>query len=177
MPQTLTALLPSVVVPIAKASEKPPVCASTQQPESVAIQTIGAVVSVSRTSVRPSWPQRTRCINSIPEIVTARSPEVFEAEHDVHLQFGVAMISVDLVLRVRGRFQRYLFRQKSFCLRIAAVMCPTAIDGHALSIRKHHDKQLSLPDYPAMGGHTGILRGSVRRWLGASQDQGVCRWV
>ena len=73
MIQTLTALLPSVVVPIAKASEKPPVCASTQQTESLAIQTTGAVVSVSRTSVRPSWPQRMRCISSIPEIVTVES--------------------------------------------------------------------------------------------------------
>ncbi|TCK33375.1 Flp pilus assembly CpaF family ATPase [Paraburkholderia sp. BL8N3] len=36
-------------------------------------------------------------------------------------------------------------------LRIAAVMRPTAIDGHAMSIRKHSDKHLSLDDYVAMG--------------------------
>jgi len=36
-------------------------------------------------------------------------------------------------------------------LRIAAVMSPTAIDGHALSIRKHSDSKLELEDYCAMG--------------------------
>jgi pilus assembly protein CpaF len=36
-------------------------------------------------------------------------------------------------------------------LRIAAVMRPTSIDGHALSIRKHRDKHLSLDDYVRMG--------------------------
>jgi pilus assembly protein CpaF len=41
-------------------------------------------------------------------------------------------------------------------LRIAAVMRPTAIDGHALSIRKHHDKQLTLPDYVAMGAFARV---------------------
>lgn len=41
-------------------------------------------------------------------------------------------------------------------LRIAAVMRPTAIDGHALSIRKHSDKQLSLPDYVAMGAFSRV---------------------
>ncbi|MFM0305696.1 ATPase, T2SS/T4P/T4SS family [Paraburkholderia sediminicola] len=41
-------------------------------------------------------------------------------------------------------------------LRIAAVMRPTAIDGHALSIRKHSDKLLSLDDYVAMGAFSRI---------------------
>jgi Flp pilus assembly CpaF family ATPase len=36
-------------------------------------------------------------------------------------------------------------------LRIASVMRPTAIDGNALSIRKHRDKHLSLHDYVNMG--------------------------
>ncbi|MCK4118406.1 CpaF family protein [Ralstonia nicotianae] len=36
-------------------------------------------------------------------------------------------------------------------LRIAAVMRPTAIDGHALSIRRHREKNLQLADYTAMG--------------------------
>jgi Flp pilus assembly CpaF family ATPase len=36
-------------------------------------------------------------------------------------------------------------------MRIAAVMQPTAIDGHALSIRRHRDSNLSLSDYVAMG--------------------------
>ncbi|BCF95234.1 CpaF family protein [Paraburkholderia largidicola] len=41
-------------------------------------------------------------------------------------------------------------------LRIAAVMRPTAIDGHAMSIRKHSDKQLSLTDYVAMGAFSRV---------------------
>jgi pilus assembly protein CpaF len=36
-------------------------------------------------------------------------------------------------------------------LRIAAVMNPTAIDGHALSIRKHRESKMSLDDYVRMG--------------------------
>ncbi len=36
-------------------------------------------------------------------------------------------------------------------LRIAAVMNPTAIDGHALSIRKHRETKLTLEDYVSMG--------------------------
>jgi len=41
-------------------------------------------------------------------------------------------------------------------LRIAAVMRPTAIDGHALSIRKHSNRQLSLTDYVAMGAFARV---------------------
>ncbi|SOE97533.1 Pilus assembly protein, ATPase of CpaF family [Burkholderia sp. D7] len=36
-------------------------------------------------------------------------------------------------------------------LRIAAVMSPTAIDGHAMSIRKHRESKMTLADYTAMG--------------------------
>lgn len=36
-------------------------------------------------------------------------------------------------------------------LRIAAVMHPTAIDGHALSIRRHREKNLRLEDYAKAG--------------------------
>lgn len=36
-------------------------------------------------------------------------------------------------------------------LRIAAVMQPTAIDGHALSIRRHRETNLSLSDYVKAG--------------------------
>ncbi|CAG4926288.1 CpaF family protein [Paraburkholderia gardini] len=41
-------------------------------------------------------------------------------------------------------------------LRIAAVMRPTAIDGHALSIRKHREIHLSLSDYVAMGAFSRV---------------------
>ncbi|SCU77673.1 Conjugal transfer protein TrbB [Cupriavidus necator] len=36
-------------------------------------------------------------------------------------------------------------------MRIAAVMQPTAMDGNALSIRRHREKNLSLADYVEMG--------------------------
>ncbi|WP_429501043.1 CpaF family protein (plasmid) [Robbsia andropogonis] len=36
-------------------------------------------------------------------------------------------------------------------IRVAAVMRPTAIDGHAMSIRKHRDQKLALSDYVRMG--------------------------
>ncbi|MGF6735547.1 pilus assembly protein CpaF [Paraburkholderia youngii] len=41
-------------------------------------------------------------------------------------------------------------------LRIAAVMRPTAIHGHAMSIRKHSDRHLSLTDYVAMGAFSRV---------------------
>jgi Flp pilus assembly CpaF family ATPase len=41
-------------------------------------------------------------------------------------------------------------------LRIAAVMKPTAIDGDALSIRKHRDQNLSLDDYVKMGAFSRV---------------------
>jgi hypothetical protein len=47
-------------------------------------------------------------------------PEAFEAEHDVHPRFDVAMIPVDPVFfQVPGRFQRCLFRQKSFYFHLS----------------------------------------------------------
>jgi Flp pilus assembly CpaF family ATPase len=42
-------------------------------------------------------------------------------------------------------------------LRIAAVMMPTAIDGHALSIRKHHDKHMALGDYVRFGAFSSSV--------------------
>jgi pilus assembly protein CpaF len=41
-------------------------------------------------------------------------------------------------------------------LRIAAVMRPTAIDGHAMSIRKHQDSTLSFSDYVSMGAFSRV---------------------
>jgi pilus assembly protein CpaF len=41
-------------------------------------------------------------------------------------------------------------------LRVAAVMQPTAIDGHALSIRKHRETTLSLKDYVARGAFSRV---------------------
>lgn len=41
-------------------------------------------------------------------------------------------------------------------LRIASVMRPTAIDGHAMAIRRHRDDYLLLPDYTAMGAFAKV---------------------
>ncbi|CAE6963104.1 CpaF family protein [Paraburkholderia domus] len=41
-------------------------------------------------------------------------------------------------------------------LRVAAVMQPTAIDGHALSIRKHRETTLSLKDYVTRGAFSRV---------------------
>ena len=41
-------------------------------------------------------------------------------------------------------------------LRIAAVMRPTAIDGHALSIRKHRESNLDLAAYVSMGAFSRV---------------------
>jgi len=40
--------------------------------------------------------------------------------------------------------------------RVAAVMSPTAIDGHAFSIRKHRETNLNLNDYAAMGAFARV---------------------
>ncbi|SDD57147.1 Pilus assembly protein, ATPase of CpaF family [Cupriavidus sp. YR651] len=46
-------------------------------------------------------------------------------------------------------------------LRIAAVMQPTAIDGHALSIRRHRETNLSLHDYAKAGAFSARHARSV----------------
>lgn len=46
-------------------------------------------------------------------------------------------------------------------LRIAAVMRPTAIDGHALSIRRHRETNLSLTNYWEMGAFSAKVARST----------------
>ncbi|CAG9165760.1 CpaF family protein [Cupriavidus pinatubonensis] len=46
-------------------------------------------------------------------------------------------------------------------MRIAAVMQPTAIDGNALSIRRHREKNLSLADYVEMGAFSSRVARST----------------
>ncbi|WP_059414576.1 CpaF family protein [Cupriavidus basilensis] len=56
-------------------------------------------------------------------------------------------------------------------LRIAAVMQPTAIDGHALSIRRHRDTKLSLADYAQAGAF------SLRHARSAEADRPIFNGV
>ncbi|MWL91448.1 CpaF family protein [Cupriavidus sp. SW-Y-13] len=63
-------------------------------------------------------------------------------------------------------------------LRIAAVMQPTAIDGHALSIRRHRETNLSLEDYARAGAFS--LRNAVTQeeepiFLGSEEDEALAR--
>lgn len=62
-------------------------------------------------------------------------------------------------------------------LRIAAVMSPTSLDGHALSIRRHRDTTLSLNDYAAMGAFSPTLARSretdVPIFVGGEADAAV----
>jgi hypothetical protein len=66
------------------------------------------------------------------------APEAFEAEHDVHPRFDVAMIPVDPVFQVPGRFQRYLFRQKSFYFHLARRTMGRCVgDGYGAPLSGH----------------------------------------
>jgi pilus assembly protein CpaF len=63
-------------------------------------------------------------------------------------------------------------------LRIAAVMQPTAIDGHALSIRRHRETNLSLEDYASAGAFS--LRNAITQeeepiFLGSEEDEALAR--
>jgi len=63
-------------------------------------------------------------------------------------------------------------------LRIAAVMQPTAIDGHALSIRRHRETNLTLEDYAKAGAFS--LRNATTKaeepiFLGNEEDEALMR--
>jgi len=63
-------------------------------------------------------------------------------------------------------------------LRIAAVMQPTAIDGHALSIRRHRETNLSLDDYAKAGAFS--LRNATTQaeepiFVGNEEDEALVR--
>ncbi|MBY4898643.1 CpaF family protein [Cupriavidus sp. AU9028] len=60
-------------------------------------------------------------------------------------------------------------------LRIAAVMQPTAIDGHALSIRRHRETNLSLNDYVRAGAfsakHSRSTANDMPIFAGSVEDE------
>lgn len=62
-------------------------------------------------------------------------------------------------------------------LRIAAVMRPTAIDGNALSIRKHRETTLTLDDYVRMGAFSSKVARNPQAehpiFAGPVEDEGL----
>jgi Flp pilus assembly CpaF family ATPase len=68
-----------------------------------------------------------------------------------HLEAAIHSLASSVDKSARAGSDKGIINAGHKNLRIAAVMNPTAIDGHALSIRKHRESKLSLSDYVAMG--------------------------
>jgi len=68
-----------------------------------------------------------------------------------HLEAAIHSLASSVAKSARAGSDKGIINAGHKNLRIAAVMSPTAIDGHALSIRKHRQSKLSLSDYVAMG--------------------------
>ena len=58
-------------------------------------------------------------------------------------------------------------------IRVAAVMSPTAIDGHAMSIRKHRDQKMGLSDYVKAGAFS-LARAKAEENNDDLFPKGVC---
>lgn len=68
-----------------------------------------------------------------------------------HLEAAIHSLASSVDKSARAGSDKGIINAGHKNLRIAAVMNPTAIDGHALSIRKHRESKLTLSDYVAMG--------------------------
>lgn len=68
-----------------------------------------------------------------------------------HLEAAIHSLASSVDKSARAGSDKGIINAGHKNLRIAAVMNPTAIDGHALSIRKHRESKLSLSDYVSMG--------------------------
>lgn len=68
-----------------------------------------------------------------------------------HLEGAIHSLASSVDKSARAGSDKGIINAGHKNLRIAAVMSPTAIDGHALSIRKHRESKLTLEDYVAMG--------------------------
>ncbi len=56
-------------------------------------------------------------------------------------------------------------------VRVAAVMYPIAINGHAMSIRKHAARSLSLRDYVESGAFSPMVGAEAEAWRAASLER------
>jgi Flp pilus assembly CpaF family ATPase len=68
-----------------------------------------------------------------------------------HLEGAIHSLASSVNKSARAGSDKGIINAGHKNLRIAAVMNPTAIDGHALSIRKHRESKMSLDDYVRMG--------------------------
>ncbi|MFL9911949.1 CpaF family protein [Paraburkholderia sp. RL17-337-BIB-A] len=68
-----------------------------------------------------------------------------------HLEGAIHSLASSVDKSARAGSDKGIINAGHKNLRIAAVMNPTAIDGHALSIRKHRESKMSLEDYVSMG--------------------------
>ncbi|MFM0144949.1 CpaF family protein [Paraburkholderia sp. RL18-085-BIA-A] len=68
-----------------------------------------------------------------------------------HLEGAIHSLASSVDKSARAGSDKGIINAGHKNLRIAAVMNPTAIDGHALSIRKHRESKMSLDDYVRMG--------------------------
>ena len=68
-----------------------------------------------------------------------------------HLEGAIHSLASSVDKSARAGSDKGIINAGHNNLRIAAVMSPTAIDGHAMSIRKHRESKMSLEDYVSMG--------------------------
>jgi pilus assembly protein CpaF len=91
------------------------------------------------------------------------------------LEGAIRALATSVEKSARAGTQQGIINAGHQNLRIAAVMSPTAIDGHALSIRKHHDKHMALSDYVGFGAFSKAVARNDQNELpifsGGEQDQ------
>ncbi|SAL48506.1 type II secretion system protein E [Caballeronia choica] len=68
-----------------------------------------------------------------------------------HLEAAIRALASSVDKSARAGSDKGIINAGHQNLRVAAVMSPTAIDGHALSIRKHRESKLTMEDYVSMG--------------------------
>ncbi|MBN3754254.1 CpaF family protein [Paraburkholderia sp. Tr-20389] len=68
-----------------------------------------------------------------------------------HLEGAIHSLASSVDKSARAGSDKGIINAGHKNLRIAAVMNPTAIDGHALSIRKHRESKMDLDDYVHVG--------------------------
>jgi pilus assembly protein CpaF len=73
-----------------------------------------------------------------------------------HLEGAIHSLASSVDKSARAGSDKGIINAGHKNLRIAAVMNPTAIDGHALSIRKHRESKMSLDDYVRMGAFSKL---------------------
>jgi hypothetical protein len=99
-----------------------------------AVQAAGAAVSLRLSFVRSNGPLGRRCINLMPEIVTAAFLNAFEAEYCIDPGLDIAMILLDQVVQVLRRSQRRVLKQQPVSLHFShrSVRCCVTVQRDGL---------------------------------------------